>query len=294
MVRVFPQAPPLGSRQGCLTPSLKSLVRHPLAQSRPGNDPGLTPLLLRMPPNMAPVPRSLAVLATIPGRESALEGALLSLRPQVEQLRVICHDRDDPPECVTRLADHWLCEPDTRGSAAKLHWSRTWIGLYLGCDDDFKYPPDYVETMLRWVQRWKGKALVTIHGRAFPPRPKTYLEPDLRVAPLGESEGAWINFPGAAGIAWDTRLQVPDRVTFSGGIPTKNQEEAFLGLWAQQHRVPIWLVPHPSSWVQWLLPKDAPGRTIYDDEKRGGFKVRQRLLKSQIRKGGWRLHQVAA
>lgn len=234
---------------------------------------------------MAPVPRSLAVLATIPGREAALEGALASLRPQVEQLRVICHDVTAPPPCVLRLADTWLCEPDTRGSAAKLHWAREWTGLYLGCDDDFLYPPDYVATMERWVKRWKGRALVTVHGRLFDRRIVDYTKHSLRATPLGANRGAWINFPGAAGIAWDTRLKVPDTV------PEKNQEEFYLALWGQRQRIPIWLIPKKDEWLRWLLPKDNPGPTIYAAERSGGYEVRQRLMAAH--KGAWRLYRAA-
>jgi len=236
---------------------------------------------------MGPVPRSLAVLATIPGREAALEGTLRSLRPQVAELRVICHDVKEPPAIVRELCNEWICEEDTRGSAAKLHWARSWPGLYLGCDDDWQYPADYVATMLKWVQRWKGKALVTIHGRVFVRNAKDYRKPKIHVWPTAPSEGGWVNFPGAAGIAFDTRLQVPDRV------PEKNQEEAYLALWAQEKRVPIWLVPKSDHWVKWLLPKEYTGPTIWHDEKADGYTVRQRLITKQAARGGWRLHRAA-
>ncbi len=234
-----------------------------------------------------PVPRSLAALATVPGREAALTRCLTSLRPQVAELRVVCHDMTEPPAIVRELADAWICEPDTQGSASKLRWSRDWSGLYLGCDDDFLYPENYAATMLRWVRRWRGKALVCCHGRLFPAKPESYLDHKHKAAPLWPSKGGWLNFPGAAGIAWDSRLKVPDRV------PEKNQEEAYLALWAQANRVPIWLVPKPRGWLEWLLPRDGSVRTIYSDEKSDGYSIRHRLVAEQNAKGGWQCYKAS-
>lgn len=235
---------------------------------------------------MSRVPRSLAVLATVPGRERALAECLKSLRPQVEQLRVVCHDMPAPPPSVLELADAWVCEPDVQGSASKLRWSLEWSGLYLGCDDDFRYPGDYVETMHRWVKRWKGRALVCCHGRLFDRSPENYLAHKRKATPLGAGNGGWINFPGAAGIAWDSRLAVPNQV------PEKNQEEAYLALWAQANRVPIWLVPKKDKWLQWLLPTDGSVRTIYADETADGYSIRHRLIAEQNGRGGWQCYRA--
>lgn len=237
---------------------------------------------------MGRVPRTLAALATVPGREAALAKCLASLRPQVVELRVVCHDMTEPPAVVRELANSWICEPDRQGSASKLRWSRDWTGFYLGCDDDFEYPADYVATMTRWVRRWKGRALVCCHGRRFPRKPKDYLDHSRKAAPLWPSNGGWLNFPGAAGIAWDSRLEVPN------AVPEKNQEEAYLALWAQANRVPIWLVPKKKDWLRWLLPTDGTVRTIYADEKADGYTTRHRLVAEQNARGGWQTYRLAS
>lgn len=228
---------------------------------------------------------TLAALATVPGRESSLAQCLASLRPQVDELRVVCHDVKEPPPCVRDLADAWICEPDTRGSAAKLHWARSWTGLYLGCDDDLRYPADYAATMSRWVKRWKGHALCCIGGRIFRDHANVYPAGGEQAGyPVGGNDGQWVNYPNAAGLAFDTRLNVPSR------IPEKNQEEAYLTLWAQRHRVPIWLVPKPKGWLAWLLDATNPGPTIWASEKRDRYSVRNRLMRGPAR-NGWVLSQ---
>lgn len=221
-----------------------------------------------------------AALATIPGREAALEMCLRSLRPQVDSLRVVCHDRTDPPGFVRELADIWVCEPDQHGSAAKLRWAREVDGLYLGCDDDLEYPPDYAQTMLRWVRRWKGQAICVIGGRVFRGRARAYpTDGEQAGTPLGENKGQWVNYLNAAGIAFDTRLNVPSHV------PEKNQEEAYLTIWAQRYAVPVWLVPKRKGWVRWMLPQDNPGYTIWEAEKADRYSVRCRLMAEPAERG---------
>lgn len=222
-----------------------------------------------------------AALATIPGREEALALCLASLRPQVDHIRVVCHDMERAPECVAEIADSWLCMPDTLGSAAKLTWARSVEGLYLACDDDIEYPPDYAATMLRWVKRWKGRALVTCHGRVLKRTATSFLDADAAYLAFRETEGAWLNYPGGLGLAFDTRLRVP------AAPYVTSCEEAGLAVWAQGARIPIWLVPHPEGWLKWLAP---PGKSIWAEEKATAFERRNSVLapvgRSEV---GWRL-----
>ncbi len=231
------------------------------------------------------MPSTLAVVATIPGRELALAGSLRSLRPQVDELKVVCHDMTSPPDVVRELADEWICEPDRRGSAAKLHWSSSHVGLYLGCDDDFEYPADYVDVMRRYVKRWKGRALVVGHGRILKPDSREFGNVVGFWPPQAKTEGTWLNYPGACALAFDSRLGVPS------DIPRKNQEEAYLAVWAQRRRVPIWLVPHAAGWLRYLLNDRADLPTIWTTEKKAGFANRNAVI-SQIGDGArWRVFE---
>lgn len=227
---------------------------------------------------MAPVPRSLAVLATIPGREAILGRVLASLRPQVEALRVICQDMTAPPPAVREFADAWVCHRDTEGAAAKFRWAREWSGLYLAADDDFEYPPDYAATMLRWVRRWKGAALVTGCGRILGPTTARFQDAKQAFAPRTRCPGGWINYGCSGVLAFDTRLEVP--TTF----PVRNADEAGLAVWAQRRRVPIYLVPHAGDWLRYLI-EDRQAPTIWAAAKADGFAARNRVLADYLRTG---------
>lgn len=228
---------------------------------------------------------TLAVLATVKGRETALRSCLASLRPQVDELRVICHDMTSPPDAVLEFGADFVCTPDVSGSAAKLKYADTWKGLYLGCDDDLEYPSDYVATMDRWVKRWKGRALVTCHGRVLKPRARGFLDVLAASSPQQANNGAWLNYPGGCAMAFDTRLSVPPFV------PGKNLEEAHLAVWAQRLRVPIWLVPHGAGWLRYLL-EGTTLPTIWAEEKGAQFANRNAVLEEISAGDSWRVFEV--
>ena len=213
----------------------------------------------------------------------ALAVALASLRGQVDVLAVVCHDMAEPPACVKAVADLWVCEPDTRGSAAKLHWARSWDGYYLACDDDFMYPTDYAATMRRWVDAHARRALVVGHGRVLREDAKTFLQAEWFAAPRQANVGGWVNYPGCCALAFHTDLRVPDRVE------GKSMEEPQLARWAQWTQTPIWLVPHAADWLQYLLPESAP--TIWAEEKGNGFAARNAVIAQQ---GRWAVHTPEA
>ena len=224
--------------------------------------------------------RTLAVVVTMPGRP--LEQALASLRPQVDELTVYCNGFDSVPKSVA-LADHMFCDPDNNvGASGKFFLTRKWDGIYFACDDDLRYPPDYVQVMRDAVRRWDGQALVTCHGRVL--HAGRFEAARLTYRALDDCPERWLNYPGSCALAFDTQLQVPD-------VFPKNNEESALAVWAQQHNIPIWLLPHRADWLQSLLPDKYDGPTIWKAEKAAGFANRNAML-SQV--ADWSVHQVAA
>lgn len=228
--------------------------------------------------------RTLAALATIPGRERELEQCLAALRPQVDVLRVVCHSRETPPASVLKYADQWDCCPDVHGSGAKMRWSQEWKGLYFVCDDDALYPPDYVKVMSSWVRKFDGRALVTCHGRILKPDADGFRDRSFAKNAFDDTyPGWWVNYPGSFGLAFDSTVltNVPNEPA------VKSTEEPTLAVWAQENQVPIWLVPHKADWLKYLQP---PGPQVWHEEKSTGFERRNGVLHQH--RGIWKVYEL--
>lgn len=216
----------------------------------------------------------LAALASIPRRSHILPSVLASLRPQVDRLCVYLNGYAAAPSCVSDLADEFVLAPENEGAERKLHWADRCDGVYLSCDDDFVYTPDYAATMVEAVERWHGKAIVTAHGRVYTGKPGHVH--DLSSKSIGTvftrvKEGRWVNHGGTGVMAWDARtVHVPTEWAHM------NMADLQLAVWAQHARVPMWLIPHKSSWLGSLAESDPNG--LWRTSKREGHRRRSALL----------------
>lgn len=101
-----------------------------------------------------------ANLATIEARKYTLQGVVDSLKDQVDTVRV--YGNDYLPEVEGNNVEVYT-GPDYTDNA-KFFWLPISKGVYLSCDDDIIYPPDYVETILRAMKKYPSTWL-TFHGR---------------------------------------------------------------------------------------------------------------------------------
>lgn len=230
--------------------------------------------------------RAIAALATIPARGHLLEQVLLRLRPQVDCLAVYLGQYQEVPECVTRLADQWLLDPqDAHGSEGKLAWTRSFDGLYLSVDDDMLYPTDYRMRMQREVERTDCRTFVAIQGARFPETFTSFTDSKIMWMRWNQHHrhGRWLSMPAGGFTAHHTSLYVPDV------WPERNADDHQLAVWAQEKQVPVWGMPHTANWLTYLLPlKDKSVYTIYREEKSTGFARRNRILSTISH---WKLHQ---
>jgi len=233
-------------------------------------------------------PATLAALASIPGRAHLLPKALESLRPQVDRIHVYLNGYDSVPECVEHLADEHVLSPENQGAERKLHWSQSFDGVYLTCDDDFIYPEDYVCTMVDAVLRWSSKAIVTAHGRTYKPTARMvhHVVPEsLGTLYMDVPHGRFVNHGGTGVMAWDAR-----RIHVPNTFPARNMADMQVAIWAQMNRVPIWLIPHKKDWLTSLAPLDPKG--IFRSSQAEGHARRNRLLRQYAWQHGWKLYVV--
>lgn len=222
---------------------------------------------------------TLVAIATTAERAALLPECLGSLRPQCERLHVYLNGHAKLPECVLDLCDVAVRSLSNQGADRKFWWAHEHAGIYLSCDDDFIYPPNYVETLAGEVERLGGRALVTAHGATYPARPRDvsdYIPATLQTrVPIGR----WVNHAGTGALAWDAgRIRVPLE------FPVPNRSDVQLSSWANRQRIPIWTVAHEPGW---LRPLPHAGGSVTKDCREERHRTVNRLLAEH---GEWKVH----
>jgi hypothetical protein len=218
-------------------------------------------------------------------REVLLGRTLESLRLQCDVLCVYLNGYAEVPGFARELAQHVVHDRANNGAERKFWWAQRFPdALCFTCDDDIAYPPDYVAVMRAALEEHPGAA-VTAHGRSFRGIPLSV----HHVVPgsVGKfhrqvNVGSYVNHAGTGVLAWDARrLTVPDR------WPLQNIADAQFAVWAQQARVPIWLVPHEAGWLSSPALRDPLG--LFAASRQEGHARRSALLREQGHRQDWEI-----
>jgi hypothetical protein len=234
----------------------------------------------------------MAAMASQPRRAAFLPEVLGTLLPQVDQIAIFLNGYEKPPELVLELERagrlRYELSRENLGAERKFRWASEWDGVYCTTDDDMLYPPDYVARMVDAVARWKGRALVACHGRTYKPRAGNVhdvMPGSVGLFYLRIDEGRWVNHAGTGVMAWDTRrLKVPTE------WPEQNMADLQVALWAQQNKVPIWLIAHQAHWLKSLAPLDPKG--LYKTSQMQGHRRRNEAIKRHGSSKGWAVHRL--
>jgi|SRR5690606_29448926 len=228
--------------------------------------------------------KTLVAVATGAHRQALLPKSLGSLRKQCDLLHVFLNGHAEVPACVRELADTYELAAENQGADKKFHWAHEHEGVYLSCDDDFVYPPDYVARMVANVERFGGRAIVTAHGRTYPPHPVNAADQLLgRTATLSSRvpHGRWVNHAGTGVLAWDAaQIKVPLE------YPIINRTDVQMSAWANREGIPIWVVPHVPGW---LKPIPNQGDSVGKQSRLEQHATKNALL---LQHPEWKLHEI--
>lgn len=188
-------------------------------------------------------------MATYPEREAMLADVLPTIVDQADNMMVYCNNYREAPSCVSTTKAHYVV--DTASSlkaAAKFTWMNE-RGYQFTVDDDIFYPSDYVEVMVHWLEHYKRKALVGVHGfnlptevMKFPWRTRSYPFQDAvtGVAP--------VHVIGTGTLALHQSLTAQFPWAMMRLHPASNDE--CLGVIARKRNVPLLVVPREKDWLQ--------------------------------------------
>lgn len=194
-------------------------------------------------------------LASIPSRVESLHRVVDALYPQVGRMQVALNGYDGVPSFLDRPNIAVLRSQDIGdlGDANKFAGHRERGDYYhLTADDDLDYPPDYVAEMVRAIDRYDRRAIVSFHGAQITPRLvadyhsragrmhcQSYQARDVSACVVGT---------GVMGYhASEYRL---DRDLF----PTSNMADVHLALYALDNQVPLVVVAHEANWIRAPMP----------------------------------------
>jgi hypothetical protein len=216
-----------------------------------------------------------AQLATIPGRVYSMLKTVKSLHGQVHYINVQCnnyseHDINVIEASIKDWQYYQKYKPDglafykadnLHGDAEKFNGVDKLEGYIFTCDDDLIYPPDYVETMIKKIEQYGRKAVITCHGRTFPDRKITsYYRDKLEgFRCLGDvQKDVQVHSGGTGVMAWHSDLWRPEMSWFMA----PNMADVFIGREAKKRGIPIICIEHSEGWIKYI--EQPEGSTIWE------------------------------
>jgi len=184
----------------------------------------------------------IASMATIPGREEICTKAFDSLRPQFQKVLVCDYQflgrTDDARKFIDIDGGHYI----------------------FTVDDDLIYPPNYAETMIAAIEKYKRTAVVTLHGSCVSPPIESYYRGgrDPKYHCLGDVQGDHrVHIPGTGVMAYHT-----DTIRFSmDDFPEQNMADIQAGIKCNALSVPVVIIGHRADFLTYQETHD---ETIWD------------------------------
>lgn len=122
-------------------------------------------------------------IATMLGREKALQDALNSLVNQADKIQVYFNNFDGKiPEYLTKLTkkntniEYFFSENEIGDLTdfGGFYKSPEAKGYFISCDDDLIYPSNFVENIIKACKKYDNKCIVGYHGRIYSGKVKSY------------------------------------------------------------------------------------------------------------------------
>jgi hypothetical protein len=229
-------------------------------------------------------------VASVPDRARGLAAVVQALLPQADLVHVYLNGYDTVPGFLDhpRIRVARSQRDGDRGDAGKFFWSDRVHGYHLVCDDDLRYPADYVESLVASIDAYGRAAVVGFHGAVLHEEIVDYhrsrtLSHFQRALP--EDRVVHVLGTGVAGYHTTALTVRPS------DFRTPNMADIWFALLGQRQRVPFVCLQREANWV-----RPAPGfyaASLYARARRAGsgdVSEQTRTVRSQR---PWRLHPVA-
>lgn len=171
-----------------------------------------------------------ASMATIPIREKTAKIACQTLFLQVDDLFRYPGDNE-------------------LGDANKFKGVVDKEGYLFTCDDDIKYPSNYVAFMIEKIEQYNRKAVITLHGKIIREQPITSFYASNAFyrhrCMDAVKKDTPVHIPGTGVMAWHS-----DTISFSmDDFKAPNMADIWAGIKCEQENVPRICVAHPKDFL---------------------------------------------
>jgi len=196
-----------------------------------------------------------AGMASVPWRENTLELAVRSLVKQVDKVHVYLNGYGEVPgflrgacpflgdSLLSKIVVYRSQQGGDKGSSGKFHGASYCNGIYLSCDDDILYPPDYAARMAGKLNAYKRRVLTCVHGANLRRPVKSYYT-SLRTIRFEHPllADAVVEIAGTGTLAFDTAV-------FRPVVEEPSYDDPQVAVQARQQQLPIVAIARPERWL---------------------------------------------
>ena len=194
-------------------------------------------------------------------RKDSLLKTINSIYNQADVINIALNDYDEiPVELYDKKINLYVTD-NSKGDAFKFIVLENSNGYFFTIDDDLCYPPDYAEFMIKKVNQYGKKNIVTLHGRSFKKFPISsyYNSESNRYHCLHEVKNdVEIQFGGTGVMCFHTDTLKLNIDYFQH----PNMADVWIGKAAKENGLKIICVEHRKNYLSYISQSD----TIFDSQ----------------------------
>lgn len=190
-------------------------------------------------------------MASFPPREKALKESVNSILPQCHELHIYLNDYDSVPWFLNHQKIKVFRSQDEigdLGDVGKFYQCDNWKGYAFTVDDKIIYPGNYAAVMIKAIEDYNRKAVVSLHGRITKPNCVSYYHDFIKAFRCLDSvsQNEFAHVLGTGVMAWHTDTFKPKFSSFS----TSNMSDIWLSKSLQEENVPGLILRHQAGWIR--------------------------------------------
>lgn len=209
-----------------------------------------------------------ACIATYPPREECLKDVVDSILPQVDNLYIYLNRYSTPPKFFDELYSHpnkiesveYLLDTSGRPKASgKFRWL-DYEGYVFTLDDDIIYPENYFEHLIGWIEKFKRKAFIGVHGITFEKEvsffhgnSKSSIKEKVNFS-KGLEKVKQVHLIGTGTLAFHSSLIKPFRnelyYMLNPRAGHENANDECLAVFSRKKNIPMYIVPRRENWLK--------------------------------------------